>query len=245
MYKNHYPTSFNSPSKPKQSTIDFFPYISNVKMATMIRAKLAPSGTRYLELELFKQQLQGGDDSPDHTYAISQEKVRRYRTIFFGIGVLFFFLTALIFRQNMLIFSVFFGNIGLLAKGFLGGISLALGLCAAIFGYSLCIAKEAGHHLASKTKRKLLKLYGRKRLEQGLQGFFSIGQNYTKYTALKHEYRHAIELVEEQREITTYLLRKIQKYGTVEASYRELLFNQALAELNDRLKEILHKFKAS
>lgn len=245
MHKNHYPSSFNSPLKSKQLTIDFFPHISHAKMGTMIRAKLALPSTRYLELELFKQQLRGVDDSSNHTYVISQEKVRWYRMVFFGIGFLFLLLAALIFRQNMVIFTVFFGDVGLLAKGFLGSISLALSFCAMVFGYSLCIAKEASHHLASKTKRKLIKLYGRKRLEQGIQGLFFVGQNYSKYAALKNEYHQAAELVEEQREITTHLLREIQKYGTAEASYRELLFNQALAELNDRLKEILHSFKTS
>jgi hypothetical protein len=236
-------------TKSKPLIVDFYPQAPNGKHPTLIRAKLPPSGSRYLELDLFKQQIQGDvDGTPQYTYATSQEKVRWYRTVFFAMGFVFLVLAALAFRQNILIFSAYFGNIGQLAKGFLGGISLSLACLAGVLGYGLCVAKEASHHVASRAKRKLLQLYSRKRLErglQGLQGLFFLRENLGKHAALKHEYRHTLELIEEQQEKTTHLLQKIQNYSVVDAGYRELLFNQALAELNDQLQSNLQSFKVA
>lgn len=246
MLKNLHSTTINSISNLKYLTIGFSPHIPKSKNSTFIRAKLAPDDPRYLELELFKQQLQGnGNEFSLCTYTISQEKVRWYRSVFFGIGLIFLVLALLTFRQNILIFTIFFGNVGFLAKAFFGGLSLVLALSAATLGHSLCVAKEAGHHSTSKAKHQLMRLYGRKRLEQGLQGLFFLGENYHKYSVLKREYHHVIGLMEEQREKTTHLLQKIQKYDTVDAGYRELLFNQALAEFSDCLKEHLRNFKES
>src|SRR4029078_7083259 len=120
--------------------------------------------------------------------------------------------------------------------------SLMLGFIASWIGYSLCIAHEASGHLTAMAKRKLLQLYSCKRIEQGLQNLLFFLKDYNKHNALKQKYQEAPHKIEDQREETIHLLYKIQKFGTVEASYRELLFNQALAEMNDKLQYTLQSF---
>jgi hypothetical protein len=200
--------------------------------------------SRYLELELFKQQFHGkGGLGLRYTYAECNYKVRSYRTIFFGIGFIFLGLALLIFQHNLVFFSTFFGNFSLLTKGAMIGTSLCLSFIAAFIGYSLCVAREASAYLLSKAKRKLFQIYTRKRLEQGLAGLFNFGTFCKKHYSLKHNYQETLHQIEEYKEETLVLLQNIQQYAGVEAHYRELLFNQALGEMYDKMQISLQAFK--
>lgn len=202
------------------------------------------SRRRYLELELFKQQFHGkGELGIQYTFAECNYKVRNYRSIFFAIGILFLSLALLVFHHNLIFFTLFFGNLSLLAKGVLIGASLSLSFAASFMGYSLCVAREASAYLLSKAKRKLFQIYTRKRLEQGLAGLFNIGTFCDKHYSLKNSYHEVLHQIDEVREETLVLLQNIQKYANVEAHYRELLFNQALGEMYDKLQMSLQAFK--
>lgn len=196
-----------------------------------------------MELELFKEQMLGnGEDLFFQTYATSNEKIRIYRVIFFALGVLFMGIALYTLNPNLRLFTSLFGNISILAKGFLVGLSLTLSFLAMSIGYSLCIAKEAGSFLTAKAKRKLMHMYARKRLEKGISGFSFFGKSYTMHSNLKQEYLESLDLIKEQQEKAVHLLQKIQQFSGVDPSYRELLFNQALAEMNDELQCTLQSF---
>jgi hypothetical protein len=212
-------------------------------ISAQFRAKLAPNNIHYLELELFKQRLQGDQaTSSHHTYVASYDKVRWYRSIFFAFGIVFLILSALIYYQNLVFFAGLLGTITNSTKNILAVFPLALALASISMGYSLCIAKEASGSLAEKAKRKLTRSYARKRIKLGFHGFAFLKNDMGKQSALKHQYMEALDLIIEQHDETLHLLQKIQKYTLVDPCYRELLFNQALAEMNDRLQNILNTF---
>ncbi len=208
------------------------------------RAKLAPSNIHYLELELFKQRLQGDQaTSSHHTYVASYDKVRWYRSIFFGFGIVFLGMSALIYCQNLVFFAGLLGSIGSATKNILAVFPLLLALVSIGMGYALCIAKEASGSLAEKAKRKLIRSYARKRIKLGFHGFAFFKNDMGKQSALKHQYTEALDLIVEQHDETLHLLQKIQKYTLVDPCYRELLFNQALAEMNNRMQNIFNTFR--
>jgi hypothetical protein len=239
------PTKTHS-KHPRSLQIDLFSYKNTQKIPRLIRAKLEPKKRYYLELELFKEQMLGnGEDLFYQTYAVSSGKVRFYRAIFFALGVIFLGLALFSLNPNLRFFTVFFGNISLLAKGSLASFSLVLSFLALGIGYSLCIAKEASAYLTAKAKHKLMQLYARKRLEKGIKGLFIFfGKHYATHSNLKHDYHESLELLGQQQEKAVLLLQKIQKFASVDPSYRELLFNQALAEMNDELQGTLRSFEA-
>lgn len=228
---------------PRSLQIDFFPHRQTAKIPKLIRAKLEPKKRFYLELELFKEQMLGnGEDLFYQTYAASHGKVRFYRAIFFALGALFVGLALFSLNPNIRLFTELFGNVSGVAKGSLSGLSFLLAFLAMSLGYSLCIAREASSYLSSKAKRKLMQLYTRKRLEKGIKGLFFFGKKYEAHSNLKHYYHESLELLREQGEKSVHLLQKIQKFASVDPSYRELLFNQALAEMNDKLQGTLRSF---
>lgn len=207
------------------------------------RAKIGTNNIHYLELELFKQKLNGYQDgSILQSYKASYEQVRWYRTIFFILGCLFLCLSGVIFHNHLFFFSVLLGNISTITKGVLAGFTLLCALMALMMGYSLCIAKEASGNLADKARRKLTRSYAKRRIKQGFHGFAFLKKNCGMHSVLKHQYLESIDYIAEQHEITLHLLQKIQKFNAVDTNYRELLFNQALAEMNDSLQNILKTF---
>lgn len=210
----------------------------------IIRAKLASKGAYYIELELFKQQLFVSTNTLQQTYARSCDKVRWYRSVFFAIGLFFLAVAGFAFYHNFIYIPSFLGSLTLLTKGFFTVFSLSLALLAISMGYSLCIAKEAGGHLAHKAKSKLNKLYVKKRLEQGLHRLFVWGSS-SKRLALKQKYAETLELIEDQRDESIYLLKEIQQSPLLAPNYRELLFNQALAEMSEKLQASLQQFETT
>lgn len=247
MFKNAEQTShltLKHPVEPRTLQIDLYPLEQKHKIPSLAVAKLKPKPHRYLELEIFKQQLHGdGEMVLYHTFEASSRKVRSYRLAFFGLGLFFSVLAAFVFQHNLIFFTVLFGNLSMFVKAFLMATSFMLAFAACWIGCSLCVATEASGCLAAKAKHKLLQLYSCKRIENGLQGIFILPRDRGKYFWLKQQYRHALHKIEDQKEQTLHLLQKIQNYSTVEAGYRELLFNQALAEFNDKLQILLYSFK--
>lgn len=236
------PTTTHS-KHPRSLQIDLFSYRHTEKIPRLIRAKLEPKKRYYLELELFKEQMLGnGQELFYQTYAASSGKVRFYRVVFFALAVMFVGLALFSLNPNLRVFTDLFGNISGIAKGSLAFLSFTLAFLATSIGYSLCIAKEASSYLTSKAKNKLMQLYARKRLEKGIKGLFFFGKNYATHSNLKQYYRESLEILGEQQEKSVHLLQKIQQFASVDSSYRELLFNQALAEMNDELQGTLRSF---
>lgn len=209
----------------------------------LVQAKLFPQKTCFLELEIFKEQL-GSMDPFLLTYDKSLNKVRLYRTIFFGIALAFIALGTWAFYQNFLFVSLFLGNLSIFAKGTLTGLSFSFALLAIAMGYSLSVAKEASALLASKANQKLRKLYMQKRLEYGWHGIFILSQR-SKFIILKQKYLKALDEIQEQKNLSVHLLAAIHKSASFAPKYREVLFNQALIETSENLQHCLQRFAFS
>ncbi|MBA3602687.1 MAG: hypothetical protein H0W50_03400 [Parachlamydiaceae bacterium] len=236
------PLTILSPNNSRTFHINLAPKHKR-SISAQFRAKLAPNNIHYLELELFKQRLQGDQaTSSHHTYLASYDRVRWYRSVFFAFGIVFLGLSVLIFHQKLVFFAGLFGGISTATKNILASFPLLLALVSIGMGYSLCIAKEASGTLAEKAKRKLIRSYARKRIKQGFHGFAFLKNDMGKQSVLKHQYIEALDLITEQHDETLHLLQKIQKYTLIDPCYRELLFNQALAEMNDRMQNIVTTF---
>ena len=64
-----------------------------------------------------------------------------------------------------------------------------------------------------------------------------------KRSALRHVYRELLHKIQERGEETYFLLKKITKTAQLTRKAKERLYNQALAELHDKLFFSVHHFK--
>jgi len=223
--------------------IDLYKYSAN-DSKKVIRAKISPQTKHYPELEIFKQQMEENKGSvKHHTYEVNSGKVFRYRLIFFAFGLLFLGLSLAVFQKNVAFTHILYGNIFSSLKSMVIVISLSFAFLSIGFGYSLCVAKEAAHQIAAKTKRRLLRAYTKKRIELGLAGLISYGWNYYKYSSLKQTYHSAYEKIEDQKEETVHLLKKIRNSNETDEKEKELLFNQAIGEMNQKLRLLVQNYK--
>src|SRR6476620_9950997 len=97
MNKNY---STTETTAPKYSLVHSYKPTPHFKSSNAIYSNLSKKPSHFLELALFKQQLK--DNLPKmFTYGEYLNKVRRYRTVFFALAILFICLGAVIFYQNI------------------------------------------------------------------------------------------------------------------------------------------------
>lgn len=210
----------------------------------VFKAKIAPRSQQYPELQLFKNQIEGEKKNfQNQCYALHQTKVRRYRVIFFLLGVTFLVLSACAFNLTMQWNHLFMAGPVQLVKNVICTTSVLLSLIALAITYSLCVAKESTNTLVMKAKKRLAQIYARKRLEHGVTGSWFFGHKYRKCAALKEAYNEMWDRINERRDETLHLLYKINKTKSIDFKTKEKLFNQALSEMNDQLSMIVHTFK--
>jgi len=217
-------------------------YRNSHQLNTTVKRSLICKPTHFLELAIFKQQLKNYFPKV-HTHHQYFSKVRYYRNIFFSLALLFLILGGIVFFQNLTFTSMLFGELRLFVKNSICAISALLAIFAAGVGYSLCVTKEATQSLAYKARKKLAKIYTRKRIEFGLQRFFLYPYSSDKAMLLKATYYEIRDRINERKVETADLLREIRTTRGFDTANHELLFSQALADMDEQLKQYLQNFK--
>ena len=237
---NNQPT-LDSP-KTKPILYNLYPSPQQLKATSTVKRSLISKPTHFLELAIFKQELKNYFPKM-HTAQQYFSKVRYYRTIFFSLAILFLVLGGVIFFQNLSFTTFLFGELRLFVKNSLSAFSAFLAIFAAGLGYSLCVAKEAAESLACKARKKLAKIYTKKRIEFGIQKFFLYPNSTDKALLLKATYFEIHEKINERKTETADLLREIRKSQGFDTANHELLFSQALADMDEQIKQYLLHFK--
>lgn len=228
--------------------------ISNEKMISIHKTRLTPQFTtnsvyrninnspkHFLELSLFKQQLKNKPYKLHHYEAYAQ-KVNVYRLIFFSLAILFLGLSAIIFHQNISFSPMIFGDLRILIRNAICIFTVCIGFIAASIGYSFCIVKEATECLTRKARGKLSRLYLKKQIELGISGkLWPRGNN--KAQLLKLARVECQEKINHRKAETAELLREIRNSSGFDIARHELLFSQALAEMEEHNKSDLRSFK--
>ncbi len=214
----------------------------HLKTIDTIKRSTISKSVRFLELAIFKQQLKNYFPKV-YTHYQYFNKVRYYQTIFFSLAFLFLILGGIIFYQNIAFTDILFGDLRLLVRNSVSGLSACLAIFAAGIGYSLCVASEAAESLAYKARKKLAKIYTRKRIEFGVRGFLSFPDyNNDQALLLKAAYREIHDKINEKKAETIDLLREIRSTKGFDTGNHELLFSQALVDMDEQLKQYLQNF---
>lgn len=208
------------------------------------RAKLASKTRHYPELEVFKIQLEEEqNDKHPHLYTEAKQKLFGYRLVFLAFALVFIALFAAV---NYLSFNwnySFFFDSWFKAKWVISSGITSLAIAALGCAFIPCSLHEATRHVVGKAKRSLKHIYEKQRLQHGISSVVLWGESYRKGSALRHMYNEVADKIQERGEDTYRLLKKIARTPALTKKAKERLYNQALAELHDKITFSVHSFK--
>lgn len=155
-----------------------------------------------------------------------------YRSIFFGLGGLFFFLGVYISEQsiNWFPYAFIFANT-LTAKNVVLALCLLFSVTAFGLNFLISAERDAVNQLSRRAKRKLARIYNKQNL---------IMESAERAAKLKKVYEDALHKIDEIEDSTKLLFTQIGK------SKREnmlKLYHQTLLEANDELHLCVNNFK--
>lgn len=202
------------------------------------------SARSYFELNKFRQKIEEEKSGPHHQpYQAGRKKAITYRTIFYGLGLLFLFLCIFMYTQTMTWAGTMIFVNYTATKMILCVFTFILAIAACIVGQSIKTEKEAANQLIHRAQNKIRRILSYKKAEFGLTRFLSFGRQFKKHIAAKEAFHNAWEKTRESKKITYALLEHIAHTKGLDNPTMEKLFNQAILELNDKLHTIISDFK--
>ncbi len=200
----------------------------------------------YTELEIFRQQIELDQQGLHHQpYTLNKSGVKVYKTIFYGFAFVFVLL-GLFVSATSSTFTYAFFNFSIVLKTFITLICFLLALASLIMGMTIRTEREAVMHYTRIAKTNLSKLYARKKLKLGLKRFLAFfGHPEQETIVLKQMYHDASDKINERKEEVLHLVDRINSTSTMDIQKKETLYNQAIAEFNDKLTLLVHTFKHS
>lgn len=199
---------------------------------------------RYVDLDLFRQQIEESKAGLHHQPYTAKKKVtRRYQVIFFSIAILFFILTVTTITIPSALGCGFLFSSCSLLKGILASIAACFSLSAMLLALTIKTEKEAITALVRKAKTHLAAIYARKQTRLGVKRFFFFFAMNKTAVALKQMYQETYDLMNDKREEALHLAHRIATAETLEAQEKEDLLNQSIEELHDKLQYLLHSFR--
>lgn len=212
----------------------------------LFTAKLPYIQRDYTELHIFRQQIeQTREGFHPQPYTENKPATLFYRSIFFGFALLFAILaTCIIFGTATMNYTFF--NFSLVFKGVLTLTCGTLATSALLLALRMRTEREAVLHYYHKAKTHAYKIYARKKMKMGIKRFLLFfDRNQRQSAALAHLYHDACDKIHACKEETLRLVTRIRSSRKVDAKTKEMLYNQAIAEFNDKLTLIAHTFKTA
>jgi hypothetical protein len=159
---------------------------------------------------------------------------------FFFFGFLFAFLGAFVFFKTSSWTTLHWSS--QLVKPFVVFFCGGLATLAFALSVSMRADQESVHSVVRKAKLILSRVYTRRRVDLGLHRLLYIGRRYRQHMAYRHFYDEARDKIHDLQEETIRLISEIAS-APFEKKQKEILYNQAVSELHDRLTQLVLSFK--
>ncbi len=196
----------------------------------------------YQELDCFRKEWEAHrKDVALHSYRLDR-KVWIDRCIFFGFSFFFLLLGAIVyFQTNNWACAAYFSNCQAV-KAIACAICLVLSAIAFWVGSIICAKKHVVNDLVSKTKKNLARWYRQKLAELR---FHLLRSEERKRLTLyfKQAYHQALDHVIDSQDEAFRLIDHITHWPNLTAEEQENLLNQTLLELNDKMHNVVNRFK--
>jgi hypothetical protein len=211
----------------------------------LFAAKPAYLHEKYEDLDSFRQEIEESKAGLHHQpYTTNRRTVAYYKLIFFGFAVLFFGLGIGSLAIPTLSGHSLFISTGAVLKGVLVSLCTFLSLSSLAIALTLRAEREAVLQCVRKTRAQLATLFARKQMKLGIKRFFALfGPDRKKATAMRQMYHEAWDKVIDIKEETLHLVSRISTAETLDKIQKEKLLNQAVEEMNERLRTLVRSFK--
>lgn len=203
-----------------------------------------PYGQRsYTELELFRQQIELNQEGLHHQpYTLNKSGVKLYKSIFYGFTFIFVLLGLFVLATSSTFTHAFF-NYSIILKTFITLICGLLALASFVMAVTMRTERESIMRYTRLAKANLTKFYARKKMKLGVKRFLPFfGYPQDKINALKQWYHETCDQINEYKEVTLHLVDRINLASSIDMETKETLYNQAIAEFNDKLTLLVHTF---
>lgn len=234
-------------AKPQASLLMFHAGAQAPQISKHLFTARLPFAERdYAELHLFRQQIeQTRNGLHPQPYTESKSSAMIYRYIFLSFAFLFTLLgTGVLFATTSMNYAFF--DFSFVCKGFLTLACVLLAASSFVLAVRMRTEREAIMHYYNKARTHASKIYARKKVKLGIKNFLNFfGKNQRQAAALAHLYHDACDKIHDRKEEALRLVNRITYARDLDAETKEMLYNQAIAEFNDKLTLIAHTFKTS
>ena len=198
----------------------------------------------YANLNKFREKMEQSKDAPHHKpYQAAKQKALTYQYIFLALMVIFIILFSLVYSYTRNPYIHLLSMHFALPKAI--GCTLAA-ICATASGFvalTIKVEREAINNLINRAKKQLGREYRKRWAKLSLKSDYTLLTRYKYLNVLKESHHRALEKVAESREIALMILEKIAACPESELTLKEVLYNEAIFELDDRLQYEIKKFK--
>ena len=200
---------------------------------------------KYIDLDSFRKNIEQSKAGLHHQpYTNNKTPVLIYKGLFFSFALLFLILGILSMYLPMTMSVSFFFNSFTLLKSVIIVSCTLLSLFSFIYALTLQIEKETIRDCVRKAKINHKVIYARKQFRLGLHPIFSfMGTKKSQATALRHAYHEGLEKINDKKDETYHLAQRIVTAKLLSPIEKEALLNQAIEELNEKLRLLTHSFR--
>jgi hypothetical protein len=208
----------------------------------------APSSPRFPELELFRQQIELNRAGLYHQpYSNNKFYTRIYKAVFFGFSLLFVLLSVITFKVSFAFsWGIFnFQAIGL-AKTAIVSLCMLFAFSALTIAFSIRTEREAIYHCVRRARMQLSRSFAQKRIQCRSGRLLGFTQPKREINAsIRQTYRESWHRINDRKEEALHLVQRIASAKTIHWNEKEMLMNQAIEELHEKLFLLVHSFKIS
>jgi hypothetical protein len=210
--------------------------------------KLPESRQRYHELDVFRYQIEQSKAGIYHQpYTMNKKTVFVYKLIFFGLAGLFAALSFIAMSIPMVHAWAFFSiSSTTFFKCIVVSICSLLAVVSFLMGFTLRTEREAVQRCIRKAYVSISRIYTRKRLRMGIKRFVAFFGPHRRLAAdMRHTYHEICDKINDKKDETMHLVHRIATAETLTPPQKEVLLNQAIEELHDKLMFVIHSFRHS
>lgn len=198
----------------------------------------------YPELQLFRQQI---DVHTTHQrpFTVHKKKIATYRYVFAALA-LFYFICGTVFFYKLSPYTTNFliGSYSFLIKNAVCALCIVASILSIGVGYFLNVEKEAAHIIYQKARTKLKRIYTHNLAKIGFKRFISFGEGRQKLVHFKEIYHESLDKLHHHIDETNALIDRIVTSDSMDPTKKELLLNHSLLELEEKMKDVILKFRS-
>lgn len=197
------------------------------------------------ELQLFKKNVEeGGSGLHHYPYTLNKNKVLIYKTIFFLLSSLFAIASFYIYKSYLnlnclIIFGMCEG-----AKTLASTFCIALSIGSLIIALKIHPSKEIVNLEVAKIVKQAKNFYSRKKRNNYLNHCGS-NESLKNLRIIKQTYQDFLESTNDLKEETLQTMQRITLSRFLSDNDKEKLLNQAVLELQFKLRLLIQEFKSS